>query len=150
MLTFTGSASVSSYQQALSTLTYVNSAPEPLPGTRLLSFTIFDGVFQSPPATASLSLSLVNDNILSLVCGRETVVFQEGSPNPLPLTSELAVMDLDHDHMIHRGSVNIANPQEGDRLFLDTTVAPQLQVSSLSDSSLEITGVASDNYYQVY
>ena len=149
MLTFSGSASVSSYQQALSTLTYLNSAPEPLPGTRLLSFTVFDGLFHSSPATATLSLSLINDNILSLVCGRETVVFQEGSLLPVPLTSQLTVVDLDHDHMIHRGFVNIQNPQEGDQLFLDATVTPQLQISVLGDSSFEITGTASDYYYQV-
>ena len=141
---------MSAYQQALSTVSYINRAPEPLPGTRLVSFTVYDGIFHSAPATAELSLTLINDNSLTLSCGGGGVVFIEGSPDPVSLASQLTVVDLDHDHMIHSATINIANPQHGDTLSLDGSVTSDLQVSSPSNTSLRISGTASDDYYQVW
>ena len=150
MLVLNGSASVSSYQEALSRVTYINAAPEPLPGTRLVRFTVFDGVFHSDPATANISLNLTNDNFLTLNCGGEGVVFQEGSPERISVTSQLTVVDLDFDHMIYGGNVNIMNPQGGDYIFLDPSLAHHLYIDPLSNTSLEISGTASDNIYQVH
>ena len=147
---FTGSASVFAYQQALRTLTYINRAREPLPATRVVTIQVFDGVHSSNMTTANITLSLINDNMLTLTCGIGSVTFTEESSEPVPVTSELVLVDFDENHMIVGAAVSIGFPQEGDELHLDPNVAPHLNVTTHSDTRIEVSGKASDTYYQVY
>ena len=72
----------------------------------------------------------------------------EGSPDPVPVASELTLVDLDEDHMITGASVDIGVPQEGDELSLDPRVTPQLEIIQ-GDTSIRISGIATDDTYQV-
>jgi Notch-like protein len=148
VLVFHGRANVSAYQQALSTVTYINRASEPVPATRVITYRVFDGIHGSNIARANLTLSLINDNILRLQCGLENLTFIEESPQPILVASELTLVDLDEDHIITGVSVDIAVPQQGDELDLDHSVTPRLHISTLSPTSIRISGMASDDYYQ--
>lgn len=148
-LIFSGSATVTAYQQALSTVGYINTASEPTPAPRFIHYRVFDGTFISNTATANLTLSLTNDHILMLLCGVGTVTYLEGSPQSVPVASELTLVDLDEDHMIIGASAEIRVPLEGDELALDPSVTPLLEVSQTTNTSIQITGAASDDYYQV-
>ena len=76
--------------------------------------------------------------------------FTEESPEPVAVTGQLTVVDLDHDHMIQGATVNIVTSQEGDQLFIDDSMTPNIQVLPLSNTSIQITGTALDNQYQVH
>ena len=141
---------MTAYQLALSTLTYINTAREPFPGTRVLILTVFDGVHHSDPVTANITLRLINDNILTLLCGVTSVNFTEGSPDPVPVATELTLVDFDLDHMIMGATVDIGVPQEGDEIRLNPSMIPYLDVIVFSDTSIQISGLASDDYYQVH
>ena len=77
------------------------------------------------------------------------MTFTEESPQPILVASDLTLEDLDEDHIIMEASVAIGAPQEGDELQLDHSVAPRLHVSTLSATSILISQMASDDYYQV-
>lgn len=148
-LILSGSATVTAYQQALSTVGYINTASEPTPATRFIHYRVFDGIFTSNTATANLTLSLTNDHVLMLLCGVGTVTYVEGSPDSVPVASDLILVDLDEDHMIIGASAEIRAPLDGDELALDPSVTPLLEVSQTTNTSIQITGAASDDYYQV-
>lgn len=148
-LIFYGSANVSSYQQALSTITYQNNAPEPVPATRVITYTVFDGIHYSNTTSAYLTLDLVNDNVLTLSCGVENVIFVEGSTDPVLVANQLSLVDFDEDHMITRATVELEAPQDGDELNIDHSIAPLLEISNTTDHIIHISGVASDDQYQV-
>ena len=149
VIVFSGSASVSDYQQALSAVGYINRAPEPSPSTRSVLYTVSDGIFTSNTATASLTLALINDNMLMLSCGAGVVNFMEGSQDPVPVASQLTLVDLDADHMITGASVDIGAPQEGDEISLDSSVTTDLDIVFQSATSVQVSGIAADNNYQV-
>ena len=130
-------------------MTYQNFAREPFPGTRAITFTVYDGIFSSNVARANLTLNLINDNLLTLTCGAESLLFEEGSVDPVPLTSQLTLVDLDQDHLILGATVELGPPQEGDELNLDLSAAPWLEITTLTNTSIQISGLASDDHYQV-
>ena len=61
VLTLSGSASVASYQAALRSITYVNTAEQPSTATRTVSFAVTDGLGTSTAATRNISVASVDD-----------------------------------------------------------------------------------------
>jgi len=61
VLSLTGARSAANYQQVLRTLTYRNVSQNPDTTGRLIEVAVSDGVFQSPTATATVTVEAVND-----------------------------------------------------------------------------------------
>lgn len=145
----TGGASASVYQQALSSVTYTNTAPEPSHSPRTLSYQVFDDVFPSNIITATLNIALVNDNVLMLSCGVGVVTFVEGSQNPISVADGLTLVDMDEDHVITGATVTLQSPQEGDALAVNPSLPSDLAVSYQGETGITVSGSASDEEYQV-
>ena len=149
-ITFSGSASLASYQQALASVVYFNSATEPSEGIiRAIQFQVFDGTFSSPVLTGLVNITLVDDNPLILQCGVGVVSFTEGSTTPISLAGLLTVSDLDADHEVLSASVAIGNTQQGDEIAVDAGLSSSINVRSTNGSSIELVGIATDTQYQV-
>ncbi len=65
VITFTGNASFAAYQTVLDSITYVNAGDNPTnygaSPTRVISFTVTDGLLNSDPATATVNVVGIND-----------------------------------------------------------------------------------------
>jgi Ca2+-binding RTX toxin-like protein len=65
VLTFTGQASAAAYQTLLDSVAFTNAGDDPTNGgastSRTISFTVFDGLIHSDPATATVNVVGVND-----------------------------------------------------------------------------------------
>ncbi len=148
-LTLSGAASVSVYQQALSAITYINFADEPTnDDVRIITFQVFDGMHFSPEVSGRVSISLVSDQPIMLMCGTSMANFEEGSATPIQLTHDLVLIDLDIDDVILSATVTISNAQMGDSIGVDHIAAGSLSVVS-TGVSITITGNGSASQYQV-
>lgn len=112
---------------------------------------VFDGIHHSNIANGTVSVELVNDNPLLLLCGRGFATFIESATTPMPvsLTESLTLMDADTDHMITGATVVIENPREGDVIALGGAPVPEINVTSDSASRISISGDAMAVHYQV-
>ena len=137
------------YQLALSTITYQNNASEPLLSNRQLTFQVFDGIFYSNTLNGVISIGLIDDNDLILVCGSESHVFVEGSNTWLPVTPYLTLTDLDIDHIVIGADISVLNDHTGDMILLNNTIANELNVISINDTVLQVTGAGTTTSYQV-
>ena len=147
---FTGSAGIPVYEQALSSVTYFNMAPEPSHAPpRRITIEVNDGIFTSNTLTGLVNITLVNDNLLMLVCGVGVANFTEGRGSPVLLAQSLSLVDLDANHMILAARVAIQNTQEGDTIGVNTTGVGGLEVQP-NAGSITISGEATSAEYQVF
>ena len=92
-----GLSPLSSYNSLLSTLLYINSAPEPTYPTltRILSVEVNDGQFIVSNFFA-ISIQLLNDNLLSLSLLADSFDFVEGTSSlPIGSLARLSLSDED-------------------------------------------------------
>ncbi len=150
-INLTGAASIAFYEQALSLVTYSNTAQEPTSGERVISFQVFDGRHHSNIANGVVSVELVDDNPLLLMCGRGLATFVESATTvtPISLTNSLTLMDADVDHTITGATVTIENAQLGDVIALDSTASPEINVASDGSSRIIVSGDATASQYEV-
>ena len=138
------------YQQALSAITYINTANEPTRDPpRRVEMQVFDGQFFSNIATGFVSISLVDDNRLMLLCGGGLPTLTEGSTTPLPIATSLTVSDLDTDHMLSSATVTLENAQAGDEIQVNESTSGELTVEQSSGVLITISGQAMAAQYQV-
>ena len=96
VLHFVGNLSEAGYQSVLSTLTYVNLAPEPLPGTRSVTIQCHDAHLSSNILQLTVNIIPVNDNPITVMAGPQRLRYQEGDP-ALPVASNGSVILSDGD-----------------------------------------------------
>ena len=144
-ITFTGSASVIAYQQAVRSVSYQNTAPEPNHVQRQITYRVNDSQFFSNVLEGTITIALVNDNPLLLMCPSSST-FTENSLVPVDITQDLVLSDLDQNHVVTGARIEIANAMSGDRVAVNSST---LAVQMLSDSVIQINGEATAAVYQV-
>ena len=80
VVSFMGNLSEADYQSVLSTLSYENLAPEPLPGRRSVLIQCHDAHHSSNTLELTINLIPVNDNPIVIVADTQRLRFQEGDP----------------------------------------------------------------------
>ena len=100
--------------------TYINSADEPTPGNRTLTIQVADGRFNSNLLSINISVTLLNDNNLTISCSDGNVTtFTEsdgnGAPIPVTIAPNLRLIDKDSDHTIVFALVELLNPPDGNK-----------------------------------
>ena len=93
-------ASIESFQEALSTLTYINVADEPVNISRVVEFIVSDGKNDSVPVTTTITFTLVNDlPVLNLNDPDKnyTMTFTEEG-DAIPIAGNVTVTDSDSDY----------------------------------------------------
>ena len=117
-LSFTGAASVTSYQALLRSLTYTNLAPEPTPGSRNISITISDGIHQDVSAIIIIVV-LSNDNPLMLQASTLQLTLIEGDITlSVGQDSGIELVDIDRDSYVTLLTVQLEDAREADAEFL--------------------------------
>lgn len=144
-ITFTGSASVIAYQQALRSVSYQNTATEPNHAQRQITYQVNDGQFSSNVLEGTITIALVNDNPLVLMCPSSSV-FSENAQVPVDITQDLVLSDLDQNHIVTGARIEIMNAMSGDKIAINSST---LAVQTLSDSVIQISGEATATDYQV-
>lgn len=149
-ITFSGRGTIGTYQQAFASIVYFNGASEPtMNPVRQVQFQVFDGVFRSNVVTGFINVTLLNDNPLMLNCGAGMSSFIEDSETPIPLAGFLTLSDLDSNHIVSAASVIITNPQEGDEIQVDSSLAGPIGIQQSGGTRLALTGAATAMQYQV-
>jgi Ca2+-binding RTX toxin-like protein len=97
VLTLSGSASVTAYQQALRSITYTNSSNNPNIQARSIQVTVTDGVATSSPAFRSIQVISVNDPPV-LTPSRQAIDFPRVA-GAITIDSGINLSDPDHTHL---------------------------------------------------
>ena len=156
-----GTASLEVYRSVLSTLQYHNEAEEPLPTSRIIYFSIFDGLnYNYPLTTTTVIVHTVNDAPQLYPSGNtddefEIFRFFEGSDaedTPV-MAPNLTISDSDNSHLSSALIVLSTIFDEGNEsISINTTLLTQYNVScvpiSCSGTSLQLNGNATVSNYQ--
>ena len=147
-LTLTGSASLLDYQDALQSITYVNTGDDPSDLTRTVTILINDGDDDSNVVSRDINFTAVNDVPTLANIEGVPVSYTEGDP-AVSITGNLSLDDLD-DVNIESARISISNnftAGEDELIFTD-----QSGISGSFDAvngTLTLTGSASVADYQV-
>jgi hypothetical protein len=97
ILSISGDASISTYQQVLGRVEYINRLEEPLAEPRIVSVTVFDGAFESPPAQLTIEIDLINDQLPVLEPNVSSALFFERNPTspPVRVAENITISDPD-------------------------------------------------------
>jgi Ca2+-binding RTX toxin-like protein len=131
VLTLSGSASFAAYQAVLDSVTFSAAGDDPDNGganpTRTISFTLFDGLMNSDPATTIVTIQAVNDAPVNVVgAGASTSEDSAG----VAITG-LSVSDADSSALtvtlaVGRGTLNVATVGGGAAVSNNGTGSVQL------------------------
>ena len=149
-LLISGSANVSTYEEILSDVLYINNAEEPAADPRGVVMTVFDGIHRSVPVRLRIRTILINDQLPNLEPSESTVSFVEGNPVSLPvqLGPDLSVFDIDSGFFpVHSVVVELANPQnlEEERISVVPGLMLPLYVVVSSDGPFKVLLNFSEN-----
>jgi len=149
-LTISGVGTTEVYQQALISIVYFNSAPEPTPSlSRRVQFLVFDGTFSSNPIAGSISIRHVNDNPVVLSCGLGLFNFTEGSMEALSIGLGVSLMDRDVNHVLSSVSVVLESRYQGDFISVESAAVADGITLSANESDIRLAGSATATSYQV-
>jgi hypothetical protein len=141
VLTLTGAATLAAYQTALAAVKFTNAGDNPtLYGTdttRTISFTTFDGLANSDPATATVTVVGINDAPVNTV-GSTATVLEDSSAN---VVSGISISDVDADPASQNVVVTLAVSHG--TLAINTAVAGGVtagQVATNNTATVTLTG----------
>ena len=120
VFSFIGNLSEMGYQSVLSTLTYVNLAPEPLPGVRTILIQCHDTHLPSNTLNVSIDLVPVNDNPIEIVADTQRLRFQEGD-SILLVTGSVSLSDRDTSATVDWMAVSLLGSRDPERESLSIT-----------------------------
>ena len=152
-----GPASVDEFQAVLSTLSYVNTAEEPIAGDREFVLVAADEDFLSNVTTITVTVEVINDApVIDLNGPTESDIdfmleYVEGSGAvSIVSLSDLEVYDYDHNDLV-QAMVVIQDPYDApnELLSVDETLFPNISVSyNATSGSLLLEGSADVLDYQ--
>ena len=143
-ISFSLPSTLSTVQEFISTMLYFNMADEPsFPLSRSVLVTISDGELDSIPATANISIQLVNDPPV-ITLGSMTdifVTFMEGE-GPVLLSSQLSIFDSDSEVLLNASVSLLEAPDNSSEMLLINASAGLPLVVTSRDHSIDIQGPA--------
>ncbi len=147
-VTFLMPSTFNTVQDAVSGLSYYNSADEPSPLSRSVVVTVSDGDLVSAPATSNINIQLVNDppTILLGPMTNNFVTFSEGQ-GPVFLSERLIIADSDSE-VLSNATVSLLQAPDGsdESLLVSVSAVPSLTVSA-TPHSITIPGPATPEQF---
>lgn len=122
-------------QLILNSLTYTyEPSGEPLPGQRVITVTVSDGLFSSS-VTVSVTVDIINNNPPRVHVGRPLVTFVEGSPSPLAVgtAAMVTITDGDNEDVLPMMSANVT--------LLGTVDGDVESLGVMNETALELLGL---------
>lgn len=147
-----GPATVSAFQSRLQMMAYSNSVDEPVKGNRTLSVRVNDGRHYSNLLAITISVSLVDDNNLTILCSdgdNTTFTETDGNSSPIPVVIDPSffLLDRDLDHTIVSAVVELLSAPDGTDETLTGTSMFGLRVDNLG-SRVTVSSPGKDFQYQ--
>ena len=144
VLTLAGTASISAYEMALSSITYENTSESPNSTTREVSVVINDGTDNSPAFVRNIQVNPIND--LPLVVGNPNpIIYTEGDGVVL-IEPTVLVTDID-DINLESATISLVNNYTSPEDVLAFT--DQFGITgSFNGGILSLTGTANWALYQ--
>ena len=146
VLTLTGSATVTHYQTALRSITYVNTSDDPGTAVRTVAFLVNDGSTNSAAATRDISVTAVNDAPLLGTSG--SILAYAENDAAMAVDSGLTLADTDNATIASAAVSISANYDSGQDLLLFSN---QLGITGSWNSTtgvLTLSGASSVASYQ--
>ena len=147
VLTLTGSATVTDYENALRSVEYFNSSDDPSALSRTIAFSVSDGEKTSNIVSRGIELTAINDNPITETLENEPLVYVENQA-PIAITNSLTISDIDST-FLENAEVSISSNYfaDQDRLLFSNTVniVGQFDINS---GVLSLSGTASLAEYQ--
>ncbi|HYI48794.1 MAG TPA: hypothetical protein VEX35_10060 [Allosphingosinicella sp.] len=114
VLSLTGNASFAQYQTVLDSVGFTTPGDNPSTATRTISFTVFDGLINSDPAIATVTVTATNDAPVNTV-GAPVATSEDAAPVAV---TGLAVSDVDSGALtvtlsVGRGTLAVATVPGG-------------------------------------
>ena len=157
VLTLSGADSVAHYQQVVRTLRYSNSSQSPNTTSRTITFVTNDGTANSAAATATVSVSSVNDapaidldaNNSNSAGTAFATTHSEGGSSVLVVDSDAVLGDVDHANLASL-LVTITDLQDGaaESLSADTTGTSITASYNSATGVLTLSGSDTVAHYQ--
>ncbi|MCG7580811.1 hypothetical protein, partial [Mycolicibacterium sp. OfavD-34-C] len=144
VLTFTGSASVSEYQQLLASVTLTAAGA----GVKTVSFRVVDAQGNPnavPAATVVTVLGVPGAVVAPVVVATPVAAGVVGSP--VVVSPIVVITDLDSDSL-SSATVTLGDPDSSDVLDFDTSLLPDDVTAEFAGGVLTFTGVASVAEYR--
>jgi VCBS repeat-containing protein len=143
VVTFTGSATLAAYQTVLNSIRFTNAGDNPTNyganASRTISFTTFDGLLNSDPATASITIVGINDRPVNTVSTP-----QAASEDTAKVITGLSVFDVDADPATQDITVTLSVLHGTITVF--TGVPNGIQVSDIANNgTATVTITATQN-----
>ena len=140
------------YESLLLSLTYANTAPEPLPGSRSVTITLSDGL-QLDMTAVIVIVILRNDNPLAIRVDTSNLTYSEGDTGlDVGVLSGVMLVDADREAMVERVVVRLEGAREegNEQLVLDSSaVESGVGGGLVSGSEIELLQRSSLENYQV-
>ncbi len=156
VLSLSGSSSVANYQALLRTLKYQNTSDAPS-ASRTVSITVTDGVTAGTAATATITITAVNDAPVIDLNGASagtgyTANYTENDPPVAIVGAGLTIVDADHANLTG-ATASIGSPQAGgvEVLSVDTALATTYGIAASFNATtgvLTLSGSSSVANYQ--
>lgn len=155
-LQLTGTATLAQYQQVLRTIRYNNTAQNPTPTARNISFVVNDGASSSAIATSTVTILPVNDAPVLDLNGSaaginfSTTFSEDGGATPI-VSSTLSLSDLDNPTLTS-ATVGIRNLSDANAEVLSANTTGTTITAAYNPVSgvLELSGADTiANYQQV-
>ncbi len=146
VLTLSGSDTVAHYQQVIRTVTYNNTSQNPATSSRSVTFVVNDGSLSSATATATVSVTAVNDAPVVTTSGGTTAYTENGAG--LAIDAGLTVSDADSANLTGATVSITANFASGQDLLGFATQNGITGSYNAGTGVLALTGTASVANYQ--
>ena len=139
----TGYSTVTSYEGFIRSVRYTNTAPEPTPGNRTLTISVFDGKYIAQTSII-IRVLILNDNPLELNGSIDIFSFFEGNSS-LQL-SGFMLYDPDEGAQVHELTISLSNTLETGRESISVMAFGSVESSS---NTINLTTVDNITTYQV-
>jgi hypothetical protein len=146
-LTLSGSASVTSYRNALRAVRYNNSSPSPSSLTRTVTFTVNDGTDNSNTQSRNITVTGINSAPVLAAIESGALAYSEGD-GAVIITSAITVTDADNTNLASAVIAISSNYQNGEDVLSFTNTASITGSWNASTGQLTLTGTASVASYR--
>lgn len=143
---YTANLTLQQWEYFIGTLRLSINNTEPSDHTRLVTYSISDGIDFSTPVTSTVSVELVSDNCPELALGQLSLNYVEHSA-PIFIDTGLTISDEDYRATISSIEVRIVEPANSPADFCSTCLLNATESSGItglySSNTLVLTGPAS-------
>ncbi len=147
-LTLTGAASIADYTSALRSVLYNNTSDNPTTDLRTVTFTVSDGLLDSPPVARNLTINAVNDAPVLIGLETQALKYTENQA-PVSISDSLKIADVDSTTITSASVSIVSNYQMSEDVLEFTDTADISGTFDQATGVMWLTGTAGVADYEL-